>query len=96
MVVSDVRYESNAGYPEMHCVVDGTPTIISSEQIKRTLLGAGMVYLGPTWEALVPAIDLPADETVGRGPITLHGHTRDPQVLDAVRRFISLVDSDSL
>lgn len=80
----------------MHCSVDGTPTIVSSEQIKRTLLADGLVFLGPTWEGMVPDIELPADEPSGRGPITLRGYTRDEAVLHAVRRFIALVDSDGI
>lgn len=89
---AQVRSDSY-GYPVLHFFWGGRPVRISSEQIKRTLLAEGYVFLGSEWRGRVPMLYLPSDPADGRGLLPLPGFTRDPAIVALVRHFIDLVDS---
>ena len=97
MKVSDIKYAVNDGYPEMRCSIDGRSALISSDQVKRSLLDdENLVFLGPEWESAVTSVLLPADAATGRNAMTLRGYTRDDAVVSAVRDFLKAVDTGTL
>lgn len=71
MEIQNPRYVLNQGHPELHFEYKGRTAKLGTE-IKPTLYEAGIVFLGPDFEQLVPEIVFKRT--------TLRGFTQDPKV----------------
>lgn len=76
------------GQNYLELTVNGKRALISSEQIKLSLLKRGYVFLGPEWEARLPVIEVPPDPAARLNGLTLHGFTNDPEIARLVRDWL--------
>lgn len=72
----------------LELTVNRERVLISSEQIKLSLLRRNCVFMGHEWEGVLPEIKLPADPATGARPITLQGFTDDPAIVRLVREWL--------
>jgi hypothetical protein len=95
MAVSNARLELDQGRLQIVAEWDrygGGRLLLNTEQLKRTLLARGFVYLGSEWAGRVPPLTLPAVEADNQPAQVLRGFTRDPDVLWLARYLIAQDD----
>lgn len=88
MNVIESRTEVSRGYPTLIIVTDVGELRIPLEQ---KLAALGLIFCGAHMEGVLPDIKLPAVPANGQGALTLHGFTRDAEI---VRLYEEFRDSD--
>jgi predicted nucleotidyltransferase component of viral defense system len=75
-------------------VRQGYPTLVAQTeigemriQLEQKHAERGLIHVHGSAAAVLPPIDLPADESNGQGPLRLEGFTADEQVVQLYREF---------
>jgi hypothetical protein len=90
MKLSQASYQYVDGRPEIHLTIDGAPARINLEQ-KPFILDRGYIVLAPAleWEMRLPAVEIPADPQVNRGPLTIRGALYSPELVLLYRKMVA-------
>lgn len=92
MRVTSHRIADVGGYPALILELEpGGRAELGHDQQKAAILDAGLVYLGPAFEGLLPPAEYRIPGQPGAPAQVLEGYTADPEIVRLYREYLDSI-----